>query len=103
MIGEAGRQGERTTLAWQRTALAMGVVALFVTRSGLLAGDGALTLTGIALIASAAWAAYTARARHHGIEAAVDARRAPLDRVAVRVLTALVALSAVAVVWTVLA
>jgi uncharacterized membrane protein YidH (DUF202 family) len=100
--GEAGSQGERTTLAWQRTALSMGVVALFVTRSGLLARHGAVTLTGLVLIVGAAWTAYTARARHQVIEAAVDAGRAPVDRRAVLTLAALVALTSLAALWSVL-
>jgi uncharacterized membrane protein YidH (DUF202 family) len=100
--GEAGRQGERTTLSWQRTAISMGVVALFVTRSGLVAGHRAVTATGVALLAGAAWTAWAARRRHGVIETAVDAGRSPVDRGAVRALAALIALSGLAVLWSVL-
>lgn len=49
-----GLQRERTALAWNRTAVAVVVVALLLVRSGLVTAQPALAVLGTVLLAAAA-------------------------------------------------
>jgi uncharacterized membrane protein YidH (DUF202 family) len=66
---DPGLQGERTSLAWNRTALAMFVNAVLVLRAGLSTGTHPITAVGIALLgaagAGAACGAWRRRALLH--------------------------------------
>ena len=50
---DPGLQGERTSLAWNRTALTMFVNAVLILRSGLSTDTVAITAVGIVLLAGA--------------------------------------------------
>jgi uncharacterized membrane protein YidH (DUF202 family) len=50
---DPGLQGERTSLAWNRTALAMFVNAVLILRSGLSTDTTPITVVGIVLLAAA--------------------------------------------------
>ena len=50
---DPGLQGERTSLAWNRTALTMFVNAVLILRSGLSSDTVPITAVGIVLLAAA--------------------------------------------------
>ncbi|MBI1378676.1 MAG: DUF202 domain-containing protein [Frankiales bacterium] len=96
---DAGLQGERTSLAWRRTALSASVAALVLTRYGIVRADVVLTGAGVALLAAAAATGYGAHLRHAQIDRAVTLGASPVNRAAVRTVAvgvALVGLLAVA-------
>ena len=50
---DLGLQGERTALAWIRTALAISVNALLALRGGLTTGEDSITAVGMVLLIAA--------------------------------------------------
>ena len=61
---DPGLQPERTSLAWGRTALAMGANGLLLLRSGIVGQQPLLIVLSVALLLSTAWALrYTGRHR----------------------------------------
>jgi uncharacterized membrane protein YidH (DUF202 family) len=60
--GRRGCQPERTTLAWQRTALSSAVAAVLLLRAGLSEGAVLETLAGLCLAVLVALAAVAVRA-----------------------------------------
>lgn len=73
---DPGLQGERTSLAWMRTALAALVNALLVLRTGIVDELPAMVLAGTALIVLAGVIALFGHLRGREI------LRAPVDRAA---------------------
>lgn len=52
-VRDPGLQGERTALAWNRTALSIGVNALLVLRAGWSSGPAAVSALALALLLAA--------------------------------------------------
>jgi uncharacterized membrane protein YidH (DUF202 family) len=99
---DLGLQGERTSLAWSRTALAMSVAALVVTRYGVVRHDAALTAAGVLLLVAAAATWPGARRRQVHIADAIREGRSPVSRKAIRGVAALtVGVGAVSI-WAIL-
>jgi len=94
--GAAGLQVERTSLAWVRTALSASVVALIVTRYGVVRHETLVTVSGLLLLVGAAAMAMGARRRQDDIGRALDVGRSPVSRRAVRLMTALVLVVSIA-------
>lgn len=62
---DPGLQPQRTSLAWSRTALALGVNALLVLRAGVQSGDALLfTLGGLAALHAVAIATLAIHRKH---------------------------------------
>ena len=103
MIDEttAGLQSERTSLSWARTALTASVAALVLTRSGVVHGDTALAVSGLLLLVGAAGVGLAARVRLRDIERAVAAGRSPASRVALALMSAMVAVAGLTALWAV--
>ncbi|MGN6125605.1 MAG: DUF202 domain-containing protein [Humibacter sp.] len=93
---DPGLQGERTTLSWSRTCLALAVNGLLALRNGWVSGTVTLTVTGIVLLLiSAAFVIYgnlrgraiSGHGRHHDKEP-VAAPAVPLGLLALTTLEA---------------
>jgi uncharacterized membrane protein YidH (DUF202 family) len=100
---DPGLQGERTSLAWSRTALACAVAATLVARDGLVTASPPLTGVGVALLLAAAAMGFGARHRQRAIERDVAAGRSPVHLLTIRLVSGLTLLAGVAVLWAVAA
>jgi len=101
--GAAGLQVERTSLAWVRTALAASIVALIVTRYGVVRHEPLLSAAGVLLLVGAAAIGLGARRRQTDIEQALTSGRSPVIRTAMRLLTIVVTLVGLTSLWSILA
>jgi uncharacterized membrane protein YidH (DUF202 family) len=88
--GPAGLQVERTSLAWVRTALAASIVALIVTRYGVVRHEALLTASGVLLLVSAASIGVGAHRRQAAIERGIQDGRSPMNLMAMRLMTLVV-------------
>lgn len=100
---DAGLQAERTSLAWNRTALSAAVCALLVVHAGALAHDTALLAVGLVLLAGASATAVTAYRRRTSIPHAIRSGRNPVQARTMRMTAAFSVVVACAVIWSVLA
>lgn len=95
-LRDPGLQGERTSLSWSRTCLALAVNGLLAVRDGWQSDAVVLTITGaLLLVASAAFVVYgNARGRAlagHGIHGDRMPQAAPAVPLALLALATLVA------------
>jgi uncharacterized membrane protein YidH (DUF202 family) len=96
---DPGLQGERTALAWGRTALAVFVNALLVVRAGVVESAPILTVCGLALVAVAVLVAGFGHLRsrelirHHETR---DARRRILTVFAVALIATALSVASIA-------
>ncbi len=97
-ILDPGAQAERTTLAWQRTGLALlGVGAVLLHVDGAAAGRLVRTVGLLDLVAGAAIGSVVAPARYRQTVRLVVGARSPLARRSVWVVTACAMATALAV------
>ncbi|MGH3332627.1 MAG: DUF202 domain-containing protein [Nocardioidaceae bacterium] len=93
---DVGLQAERTTMAWQRTALGLGGVSALLVH--LSAGNVVAAVPGLAGLLVAVGLLVLAERRYVRMVARLDAEESPLGRGAVRLVTlVVVALSASAI------
>ncbi len=100
--GSAGLQVERTSLAWVRTALAASIVALIVTRYGVVRHEPLLSAAGVLLLVGAAGLWFGAHRRQLSIGEALTVGRSPVNLAAMRLMTVMVVVTALASVCAIL-